>query len=316
MRLIVKGKVIDTPIPVILTTLKGELHNGKLRDIGQEVNDNVPITCPIHKMGNEKNPSCNVFSGKDDEKVEYGKCHCFTCGWTASLPKLVSVCFGSADDSIGEDWLLDRFGGSSAAGYLNLPEIDISKPKVKAKMDESVLKDFDYYHDYMWQRNLTKEVVDKFSVGYDNDRKSLTFPVWDEFGNLVMITYRSVVDKRFHIEKDADKPVYLLNFLKNEGITTAYICESQINALTLWSYGYPAVALFGTGSKHQYDILNKSHIRNYVLCFDGDEAGDKGISRFKSNIRDDVLVSVKRLPRGKDVNDLSKDEFDNLDTIY
>lgn len=316
MRLLIGKKSIEAPIPLILSTLKLETHNGKLKDIGRDENDNVAITCPVHKMGNEQHPSCNVYSRKDNPKIEYGKCHCFTCGWTASLPKLVSVCFGLDDTSYGEEWLSSRFGNDYTDNILYMPEIELGRTTTKKFLDESILSNYNYYDDYMWKRKLTKDVVDKFKVGYDPQRKVLTFPVWDEHGNLVMVTTRSTVNKQFYIEKDSDKPVYLLNFLKTENITTAYVCESQINALTLWSYGYPAVALFGTGSKYQYDILNRSPIRNYVLCFDGDDAGDKGVKRFLSNIRDDVLVSVKRIPRGKDVNDLSKEEFDNLPVSY
>jgi hypothetical protein len=316
MRLLIGKKSIEAPIPLILSTLKLETHNGKLKDIGRDENDNVAITCPVHKMGNEQHPSCNVYSRKDNPKIEYGKCHCFTCGWTASLPKLVSVCFGLDDTSYGEEWLSSRFGSNYTDNILYMPEIELGRTTAKKFLDESILSNYNYYDDYMWKRKLTKDVVDKFKVGYDPQRKVLTFPVWDEHGNLVMVTTRSTVNKQFYIEKDSDKPVYLLNFLKAENITTAYVCESQINALTLWSYGYPAVALFGTGSKYQYDILNRSPIRNYVLCFDGDDAGDKGVKRFLSNIRDDVLVSVKRVPRGKDVNDLSKEEFDNLAVSY
>ncbi len=316
MRLVINGKNIDAPIPLILSTLKMESHNGKLRDIGQDINDNVAITCPIHKMGNEKNPSCNVYSRKDNPNVEYGKCHCFTCGWTATLPQLVSVCFGANDDTYGEEWLVSRFGTDYKDNILYLPEIEITKHTHRKFLDESILRNYDYYDDYMWKRNLTRDVVDKFRVGYDPNRKVITFPVWDECGNLVMVTTRSTTSKKFYIEKDSDKPVYLLNFLKKENITTAYVCESQINALTLWSYGYPAIALFGTGSGYQYDILNKSPIRNYILCFDGDEAGDKGVKRFMSNIRKDVLVSVKKIPRGKDVNDLTKEEFESIEITY
>ena len=29
-------------------------------------------------------------------------------------------------------------------------------------VDESILKDYDFYHPYMWQRKLTPEIVDKF----------------------------------------------------------------------------------------------------------------------------------------------------------
>ena len=102
--------------------------------------------------------------------------------------------------------------------------------------------------------------------------------------------------------------------IKNN-IDTVIVCESQINALTLWSWGYPAIALIGTGSPHQYEVLKKSGIRNYILCFDGDEAGDKGTNRFKKNMSSDVFISTKLIPRGKDVNNLTKEEFDKLPLI-
>ena len=46
--------------------------------------------------------------------------------------------------------------------------------------------------------------------------------------------------------------------------------------------------------------------------FDGDEAGEKGIREFVKNIRKDVVVNIIRLPKGKDVNDLSYDEVEKL----
>lgn len=316
MQLKIRGRVINAPIKVILDTLKREIRTGKLKDIEDEVNDNIAITCPIHKMGKESNPSCNVYCRKDNDKVEYGKCHCFTCGFTASLPQLVKICFGELDDNFGEEWLIERFGTFSGNEFDDLPEIVLPKRRRVECLPEESIVPYEYYNDYMWTRGISREVINKFQVGYNPERQALTFPVWDENDRLVMVTSRSVKDKSFYIEKDKDKPVYLLNFLKKEGITTAYVCESQLNALTLWSYGYPAVALFGTGSGYQYDILNKSHIRSYVLCFDGDDAGDKGIQRFLKHIRKDVFISIIRVPRGKDVNDLSKEEFENLKTVY
>ena len=311
MKLIVKNKVITTPIDIILKKLRSELNNNKLRDIEDEYCGDVNITCPRHKNGLESNPSCKVNTKQDHPDVEYGKCHCFTCGYIATLPQLIGFCFNE-DESFGKEWLLERFGSDASDDYLQLPEIELPKRHKKLAVSDNRLNQMRYYHPYMWQRKLSKEIVDKFQVGYDAQKQMISFPVWDDQGRLAMITYRSVNDKRFYIDKDAEKPVYLLNFIKNEGITRVYVCESQINALTLWSWGYPAIALFGTGSKHQYDILNKSPVREYILCFDGDEAGDKGRDRFIQNIRDDVFVSYMRIPRGKDINDLEKVDFQEL----
>jgi len=314
MNLIIRGKIIDAPIMMILTTLKSELHNGLLRDIERENQDNIPITCPHHKGGKENKPSCFVYCRKDNDKVEYGRVHCFTCGYSVNLPKFVGDCFNQSEE-FGKSWLVQRFGSSLLIDSDYLEPIVLDHPK-KHYMDERILNNYMYYHPYMWKRGLSKEVVDRFGVGYDKEYNAITFPVWDANDNLVMITSRSVSNKYFHIEKNKDKPVYLLNFIKRDKINKVYVTESQINALTLWSWGYPAIALFGTGSSYQYDILNGSGIRNYVLCFDGDEAGLKGRDRFIKNIRKDVLISTISIPMGKDVNDLTKEQFENLEEIF
>lgn len=315
MDLFINSKAFLTPIQQVLDDLQKSVSNGLLRDVGRENNNNIPITCIVHKGGRESRPSCNVYCSRTNPNVEYGKVHCFTCGYTASLPKFVGDCFGKSEE-FGKSWLCDNYGLSQYESADYLMPIELGADTPNKTIDESVLAKYHYYHPYMWERGLSKEVVDKFSVGYDDENKAITFPVWDDKGKLVMVTSRSVLDKRFHIDKDADKPVYLLNHIIKNNIQTVYVTESQINALTLWSWGYPAIALFGTGSAKQYDILNRCGVRQYILCFDGDTAGDKGRERFMGNIRNDVLVSYKSIPRGKDVNDLSKEVFDKLPEVF
>jgi len=312
MQLIIGNKVINTPITDILETLRKETGYRYFREIKLKGN-NYTVTCPFHKMGQESHASCQVFCDEADPKVEYGYFDCFTCGENAHLYDVVAHCFSQNAD-FGKEWLLERFGNTFIQYEETLTDIILDKPK-KTFLDPNILEEYNYYHPYMWKRNLTKEVVDKFQVGFDPKTQSITFPVWDQFNNLVMVTKRSVNTKNFFIPEDVEKPVYLLNFLLQEKQTTAYICESQINALTLQGWGYPAVALFGTGSEQQMKILNKSGIRHYYLCFDGDTPGNKAINRFKKNIRKDVLVDVVRIPFGKDVNDLTEKEFKNLEII-
>ena len=78
----------------------------------------------------------------------------------------------------------------------------------------------------MYKRRLTDDVLRKFKIGYDSINNAITFPVWDEHNNLVMITKRNVDKKMFHLEAGVEKPIYLLNFIKNEGIKDVYVVES------------------------------------------------------------------------------------------
>lgn len=312
MKIKIRNKIINESVENMIYQLRRELTNGKLKDVDATKGSDILVTCPNveHKGGFERHPSCRVFSRTDDDKTEAGTTHCFACGYTASFPQFVADCL-DVDLATGEEWLVERYGNVFLQQEEYLPEIVLDKqPVKKTYLDESVLTEYDYYHPYMWQRKLSKEVVDRFRVGYDPSRDAITFPVYDEKHNLVMVTARSVKTKFFWIPQNVDKPVYLLYDILERGIQTVYVCESQINTLTMRSWGFDSVGLFGTGSEKQYATLRKSGIRNYILVFDGDEAGQRGATRFRKNMPKDIFITEVHLPAGKDVNDLSKEEFE------
>ena len=273
--------------------------------------DNISIQCPNHNDGQEQNPSCSVYIGSD-EHIPYGTVHCFACGYSTDFVGMISDCMG-IDRGGASEWLIATFADTIVSTNLYLPELELPQKHLETTvLDSSVLDKYDYYHPYMWKRHLTKEVVDKFRIGYDKQNNAITFPLWDEKNNLIGITERSVNSKKFYIPENIEKPVYLLNVCLYENVPCVYVVESQINCLTLWSWGYPSVALFGTGTDHQYEVLNKSGIKSYITAFDGDEAGYNGMRRFNKNIKNAFIQNLK-LPQGKDVNDLSKNEFSYLE---
>ena len=312
MQLIINNKVIDAPVYDILKQINRETNGRYLNSIIDK-GDNVFIQCPFHSDGREKHPSCTVFARDDDKYTDKGITHCFACGISVPLFTVVGHCFDE-DDDFGKEWLIQRFSNIFIEKQTVLPEIQLSRPK-ESFLDESILNQFAYFHPYQFQRKLSEDTILKYKVGYDKDTDSITFPVWDEKNRLRFVTKRSVTGKKFFIPPGVKKPVYLLNFMIKENRDTVFVTESQINALYLNTLGYPAVALIGTGTREQYEILNRCPVRHYILAFDGDAAGDKGITRFLKNIRKDVFVDIMLLPRGKDCNDLSAEEIANLPLI-
>lgn len=314
MRIKIRNKLITESVLNMLYQAKRELTNGKLSVIDPKRGDNILITCPnsAHKGGKERHPSCQILADENCE-LEVGFAHCFTCGYNAPFSKVIADLFNESDE-FGEEWLVERFGNTFVEHVDILPEIILTPEREKRQyLDESILTEYDFYHPYMWQRKLSKEVVDEFRIGYDKQRDAITFPVYDEKHRLVMVTARSVGTKRFWIPEGVDKPVYLLYDVLEKHQDTVFVCESQINSLYLRSVlNVPSVCLFGTGSQKQYDILRKSGIRNYYLMFDGDSAGANGALRFRKNMPRDVFITDVRLPAGKDVNDLSRDELIQL----
>ncbi len=311
MELIIRNKKISGDLKLILEKLKADSKKyGLLREMNDS-GDNLQVTCPYHSNGNEQHPSANILKIRNDPKVPFGFFHCYACNHNVSLPQLVADFF-NADLETGEEWLYNNFGGDSISNILLSP-IEIDKPKEKEKiLNENILKEFDYYHPYMWERKLDKKIVDAFRIGYDNVRNAITFPVWDEKGKLKFITARSVTSKRFWIPKEIDKKhiLYLLNFALQQNVPMVGITEAQIDALTCWGYNFPCCATLGGISDEQIQLLNKSGIRIFITMFDNDEYGEKFTKHFERMIRKDVLVYNLKLPKGKkDINDLSLEEF-------
>ena len=321
--LIINKHIIEPSLGKILTTLKSELTNGKLMKIENRGGE-FRVTCPNseHKSGMESKPSCNLCATTDAD-VDFGTCHCFSCGFSGPLYHFVAECFDK-DDEFGKEWLIERFGHTlvdeGVSSILDSITFDdlfqkntlFQKNETKNKMKQT-LDNLQTWHPYMEKRKLSREICEKFELKYDSKSDCIVFPVYDEDGKLYMLTRRSVTGKQFYIDKDIDKPVYLLYHILNSNIKYAIVCESQINALYCQSLGLSAIATFGCNiTKKQFESLNKSCIRHYIMAFDGDDAGHRGIQKFMNNIRKDVFIDVLKLPRGKDINDLTKEEIIKL----
>ena len=313
----IDNKVLNIDVLTIIEKLREDLALKGINRFNKIKvnNDNLQVTCPIHKNGQEQKPSAGIVL-KGSEKVEEGTIHCFTCGYTATLPELVSDCFGFNDNGkYGKSWLLQNFASGDLRQRTSL---NLGNPKINKKVNyisEEELDNYRYYHPYMFKRKLTKEIINLFDVGFDKKTNCITFPTNDEKGNCLFITRRSVIGKYFNYPTNVDKPVYGLDKIPSN-ITNVVVCESIINALTCWVYGDYAIALLGTGTQHQYEILKKSHIRKFILAFDGDSAGDKACERFKKAFQNKAIITKLEIPRGKDINDLSKEEYFNLIEKY
>jgi hypothetical protein len=316
----VKGLPILVDELEVLKELKRQVYQQQGREILRKMKvsgDNIMVCCPIHNDGQERKPSCGISLRRIKDKPP-GTVHCFACGYTNSLEVMISECFGYQGSGFGTNWLLENFINAEAYERPDLI-LDFSreiKPIKKVEyIKEEELQKYRFYHPYMYKRKLTNEIIDLFDVGYNKDTNSITFPVKDINGNVLFVTERSVITKHFHIPEGVDKPLYGIYECMQAKADEIYICESQINALTCWVYGKHAIALFGTGNKLQYEILNKLPIRKVILALDPDKAGDKGTYKLKKYLRGKIITKVI-VPQGKDINDLNYEEFISLKEIF
>lgn len=305
----------------IIKELKSQLASNGIFLFNQikDVNDDILVSCPFHKDGQEKKASCGIR--KSD-----GFLHCFSCGETATLEQLISRCFGHNDlGQFGINWLKKNFLGDILESRNFNIDLDrniykasyMQNPFIKSGyIKEEELKNYRYYHPYMFKRKMTEDVIEKFDIGYDKNTNCLTFPVRDENGNCLFVARRNVDYKYFNYPQSVQKPVYGIYELKKyankyDSDLEVIICESMINAITCWIYEKYAVALNGTGTSYQYDMLKKLPCRKLILALDPDNAGRKGMIRLYNALKNyKIITFLKGIPEGKDINDLTKEEFD------
>ena len=325
-----ENAIIYGDLQDILNTLKSELSLRGLNrfQVFRDGVENIQTNCPFHKQGQERKPSFGVNKST-------GSAHCFTCGWSGDLTTLISELFGKMDGgTFGKNWLLKRYNSVEVETRPNILEgvgfdgvscdsnnnghirnrgvLKANRSRVETNSDritEEELESYRYIHPYMYERGLTDEIIERFDIGYDRERKEITFPVKDIEGRCVFVAGRSVERKFFRLPKSINKPIYQAYRFTAGEYKECYIVESFLNCLTCWKYDKPAMALIGTGNKYQYDILNNLPVREYILAFDPDEAGRRAAERFRKNVHGKIIREVQYQEPDKDINDLQEDFF-------
>ena len=272
--------------------------------------------------------------------------NCFSCSWSGTIEEMISELYGYQDEGkFGKRWLIKRFNTVEIETRPNIMEdfkndnntlcssrynrsnkwsdrilcgktrqVRLSDETEQSKITEEELDKYRYIHPYLYERGLTDEIIERFDIGYDRERKEITFPVRDIEGRCVFVAGRSTERKFLRLPKGMDKPVYQAYRFRLGKYTTAYITESFLNCLTCWKYNKPAMATIGTGNQNQYEILNKLPVREYILAFDPDEAGRKATERFKKNVHGKIIKELVYTDN-RDINDL-QEEFLNCKIIF
>ena len=317
--------IIQSDTQSVLNMLKFDLakHGVDRFHIFRNNGENVQTNCPFHKNGQERKPSFGVNG-------EIDKCHCFSCGWSGTIEEMISELYGYQDEGkFGKRWLIKRFNTVEIETRPNIMEgfhvrnnsNAFNNPcrsdnvfSVDKMVTEEELDKYRYIHPYLYERGLTDEIIERFDIGYDRERKEITFPVRDIEGRCVFIAGRSTERKFFRLPKGMDKPIYCSHLFRYGTYTRAYITESFLNCLTCWKYDKPAMAMIGTGNQKQYEILNRLPVREYILAFDPDEAGRKATERFRKNVHGKIIKELV-YPDNRDINDL-QEEFLNCKIIF
>lgn len=328
------GVPIVATVEQVIKDLKLQLYGtGLLKEINNTGSD-LMVTCPFHKGGKENKPSCGVLLKEkhiNGRSYEAGTVHCYTCGYTADLPQFVADTLGLGNALDGYKWLVGRYHYSIEEREPLELNFYRGQAQKTSHMDEELVEK---YHrclleseaacEYLHKRKLANWVLEAYKIGFDPEDNTVLFPVRGMDGRVVFYKGRSITGKRFYNAKDIDKSSVvfglweLCNVRFSSGVATAedliWITESEIDALSLISYGALAVAIMGSHiSEDQCRDLERAPFRRFVLATDNDEAGRKGAAQIKRLLipKGFRFINLQWNTSLKDINDLIKQYGDS-----
>ena len=239
----------------------------------------------------DKNPSMSFYKKKN-------KCTCFACGKNYDIFDLVKMEYGlktfpeqlkKVEEFMKNPELIED-ANKTIYSKKNI-EIRLNSTIQEKKVEENkIYPEFYYYYrdckkrisetDYLQKRGISKEVQDKYNIGYDTDFKegkmkfsiqAIIIPISKDSYTVRNINSAS----KFRYTKVGEAAIFNYWELEQNRKDTFYIVEGEIDALSIIEAGRKSIAL---GSVNEVNLLvNKlkedKFNNKFILMLDNDEKG-------------------------------------------
>lgn len=155
-------------------------------------------------------------------------------------------------------------------------------------------------------RNLFKALGILTDKGRELLHDCVVFPLFDAQGNVVNLYGRRINDGEVnHLYLPGPK-VGLWNYQAAKRSTSLLLTESILDALTLIDRGlHDVMPCYGVHGLTDALLthLEKCNIKDVTVCFDGDDAGKRGIEKVSAQLKEkNIIANAIELPDGEDVN--------------
>lgn len=271
---------------------------------------NANFCCPFH---NEKNPSCGM-------KVTTGLWKCFGCGLSGNLVSFVAeieqITLEDAEKKIVDKWIEKRPDvGTIVTTVENILKVEEHKIEREVIYPKWILSKYTKDWSYMTSRGITEQTCEHFNVVYDPNLRYQGFPCYNKQGQLVGVTGRNTFgeEPRYFPLIRFPKSKYIYNFDKIKVDEPVIAVEGEINVMAMWQKGYPnTIAFLGAGvSDYQIELLKNSGVKELIIFFDTDQAGEHGTKLLFTNLWLYMQIYSVKDHEG-DPADLNKETIDNL----
>ncbi|MDR9852952.1 toprim domain-containing protein [Paenibacillus sp. VCA1] len=225
--------------------------------------------------------------------------------WRAGPPeKLIAFLRNITEEEARELIYGDGRAGPGEYISLRLPQDNVRAPRkpLNITFEPQV-------SEYLLNRGISADIQQMFRTGYDPRSRAVILPWWAPDGRRIFnVKYRSTWDKRFWYAKGGwpiRDLLYGIDIVYQRNIKRVAVCEAEIDCLSLYSMGIPAIATGGAQfSTKKRDLILRSPIEEIIIVRDSDTAGRAWRNQVYEALRGKVDVSLALVPRGyKDVNE-------------
>lgn len=167
---------------------------------------------------------------------------------------------------------------------------------------------------YLVGRGISLKTQAYFQTGMGRNGDAVAIPWHDKMGRIINIKYRSIKGKDFWFSKGGQpikNHVYGLFAIKKHGFKEVWAVESEIDALYLWSIGFPAIAFGGASiNEIQKNLILNTGIESLIIATDNDVVGHRFAKVLGDTFGGIFNCSRITFPEGvKDVNELSSEQL-------
>lgn len=207
------------------------------------------------------------------------------------------------------------------ADRINLP-LPVEKHEKQYNINYKLMKKYENELtedalDYLKYRDISKNEIDKWHIGYDRFEKRIVFPLIDNYQNVVGFNRRLLIKETKGITKkyvhSADSEIFKKsNYLYgmndiDKSFDYIILTEGVFDVILARKYGLKnVICALGTAlSENQIQQIAK-HKKEIIIAYDSDE---KGITTMKKVIpmlqEQGLTTKLIPLPEGKDLADMS-----------
>lgn len=269
-------------------------------------------TCPFCDSGNKQNNTAAFH-------INGTRYKCFACdaggdifdlvGHMEKLPKGDFVKHYNRTLKIMRPYLDGNKPKKKRDEYIPEFTVPVDYTEYLHKCHENV-----YQTDYFINRGLSREIINRFCLGYDTEKKVVTIPYNPNCKGYVD---RALWDSNSKYYKHGNE-LFNVNALYEIGINAwlsgesdyVFICEGQIDAMSFIEIGLDAVGLGGVNeiSKLAEQLKEKPSNKILVLALDNDKAGRRATGKFIEGLADAELnqryiVNSDMYEKYKDANE-------------